>query len=107
MSQTPQPCDVVVIGAGMAGASVAAFLAAHVRVAVVEREAGTEFPMTPIIVALPGKQPAVGQQDKTLPEMQGGIQIELEMAERALVRGKDREDLVVPRLGKRRAGGGR
>lgn len=39
MSQTPQPCDVVVIGAGMAGASAAAFLAAHVRVAVVEREA--------------------------------------------------------------------
>jgi D-arginine dehydrogenase len=39
VSQTPQHCDVVVIGAGMAGASVAAFLATHVKVAVVEREA--------------------------------------------------------------------
>ena len=39
MSPPAQQCDVVVIGAGMAGASVAAFLAAHVRVAIIEREA--------------------------------------------------------------------
>lgn len=39
MSLSTLPCDVLVIGAGIAGASVAAFLAPHVRVAVVEREA--------------------------------------------------------------------
>lgn len=39
MSTPAQHCDVVVIGAGMAGASVTAFLAPHVRVAVLEREA--------------------------------------------------------------------
>lgn len=39
MSPTPLDCDVIVVGAGIAGASVAAFLSPHARVAVLEREA--------------------------------------------------------------------
>jgi D-arginine dehydrogenase len=38
VSSTRQHCDAIVIGAGIAGASVAAFLAPHVRVALLERE---------------------------------------------------------------------
>lgn len=39
MSPNPQDADVIVIGAGIAGASVAAFLAPHARVVLLEREA--------------------------------------------------------------------
>ena len=35
----PQDVDVIVIGAGIAGASLAFFLAPHARIAVLEREA--------------------------------------------------------------------
>ena len=46
MSAPDLQCDVVVIGAGIAGASVAAFLAPHVRVALVEREPQAGFHTT-------------------------------------------------------------
>lgn len=39
MTANLHDCDVIVIGAGIAGASVAAFLAPHARVALLEREA--------------------------------------------------------------------
>jgi len=39
VTPAPEDCDAIVIGAGIAGASVAAFLAPHARVALIEREA--------------------------------------------------------------------